>query len=134
MAHRRGETPASRIAGVDQELGSVALLHPRGDAEGCIARKVMKAAEQLALLGFDRRLRVGLEKLVATFTESLEDIGAAQPVQVPDAAPPVDQVEEVGGDCRHQVSQWTIGSSGIRSAGLNSPPSWNPTVIRAACV
>src|SRR5438445_12844015 len=120
-------------AGVDEQLGSIARLHPGRHAEGRIVREVVQSRERRPLLRLDRRLGMCLEQAVAALAKLLERIRSADPVQVSDPSPPIDQVEKRDRVYCHQFSQWTIGSSGILSAGLNSPPVWNPTVINAAC-
>src|SRR5258708_35731009 len=52
-------------AGVDQKLGPIARLHPRGHAEGWIVREVMQPSERPPLFRLDRRLRIGFEQAIA---------------------------------------------------------------------
>ena len=100
-------------------------------ASSGVIGKVLKAGERRALRRLDRRLRVRPEQLVAAASEPLDSVPTLDAVKVADAPPPVDQVEQ---GLAHHLSQWTMLSSGIRSAGLNSPPVLNPMVRRAACV
>src|SRR5712692_10926355 len=153
--HELAGTPVTHravlAAGVDQKLGAVGGLNSRRHAEGRIVREVMEPGERSPLLGFDRRLRVRLEQAVATLAEFLEGVWSADAIEVAHPAPPIDEIEKRNriGHLRgprelnakppnswgfHQVSQCTIGSSGIRSAGLKSPPVWKPSVISAAWV
>src|SRR5712691_10359184 len=121
-------------AGVDQQLGSIAWFHQCRHAKGRIVREVMKPGERRAFLRLDGRLGMGLEEAVAALAKLLERVGPAEPVQIANPPPPIDQVEKRDRVNRHHASQWVIGSNGIRSAGLKSPPVWKPTVISAACV
>ncbi len=81
-------------AGVDQKLGPIARLHPRGHAEGWIVREVMKPSERRPLFRLDRRLRMRFEQAIAALAKLLERVRSADPIKVANPSPPVDKVEQ----------------------------------------
>ena len=81
-------------ARVDDELRTLAGLELCVDAIGGVVRKVAEAAERVALVRLDRRLRVRPEQLVTPVPEPIDGIRSGCAVQVADPAPPVDEVEQ----------------------------------------
>ena len=135
LEYQRSGAPVSHgpvvAAGVDEQLAPVAVLDSRLDAVVRVLGKITQAFESGAFVRLDWRLRVSPEKLIASSLELLERVRAAYAVQVADSPAPVDQVEQ---RLRYHFSQWTMPSSGIRCAGLNSPPVLNPIASSAVCV
>src|SRR5690349_19865113 len=88
VAHR-----AVLAAGVDDELAAVAGDDARRHPEGGVMLEVVESAKRRALVLFYRRLRVSAEELVAALPKLSPCVRALRPVQVADAAAPVDEVE-----------------------------------------
>src|SRR6266851_4161820 len=83
-----------QAAGVDQKLGPIGRLHPRGHAEGWIVREVMEPSERRPLFRLDRRLRMRFEQAIAALAKLLERVRSADPIKVANPSPPVDKVEQ----------------------------------------